>query len=197
MTNHLSSQDFVNALDRELAPARQAHLDGCPSCQAQVEELRALVHGAEQGAAVPEPSPLFWDHFQARVMEAARAEPAATRPAWWSGARVWLTMSAAVIATVASAAFYLSSRVPSAPDAVPQTAEMVESEVVPDSYAALDTDEWEFVTSVMGTLESDDIHEVLTPSRHAVDTAFEALTATERETFMKLLKAEMGQGTVQ
>jgi hypothetical protein len=46
----------------------------------------------------------------------------------------------------------------------------------------------------MGTLEGDDIHEVLAPSPDAVDSAIEALTGDQRDRFMKLLKAEMAEG---
>ena len=61
MTNHLSSQEFVNALDRALAPARQSHLEKCASCQAQVQELCDVLEYAGRdsalGADMPEPSP--------------------------------------------------------------------------------------------------------------------------------------------
>jgi len=55
-------------------------------------------------------------------------------------------------------------------------------------------DEWEFVTSVMSDLEGDDIHEVLAPSRDAVDAAIESLTVAERDRFVRLLKGELAEG---
>ena len=199
MTNHLSPQEFVNALggkDGVLADSRQSHLDACPSCQAQIAELRALMEDAGQGADVPEPSPLFWDHFQARVLTAVQSEGQPGRQAWWAGlldARTLVALSAsvvAIVAIVASVALYKSRPVAPGPGGVTDSGNVVESSAV----SPLDNDEWEFVASMMGDLEGDDIHEVLAPSRDAVDAAIETLTVAERDRFVKLLKGELGEG---
>ena len=202
MTNHLSPQEFVSAIEEKdgkdgaLAPGRQSHLDGCASCQAQLTELRALMQDASLGADVPEPSPLFWDHFQTRVLTAVQSEGPPGHRAWWmnwADARTLVTLSATVVAVVASVALYMSRPVSPVP-ALVDGGEVVESAVLADASTSLDVDEWAFVTSVMGTLEGDDIHEVLTPSHDAVDAAFEALTSAERERFIQLLKADMTEG---
>jgi hypothetical protein len=208
MTNHLSSQEFVDALggkDGALAAGRQSHLDGCESCQAQVAELRAVTEDAGHGAEVPEPSPLFWDHFQARLLTAVQSEGQPGRQAWWKSGietRTLVALGATVVAVVASAALYMSRSVAPAP-ALVESAQVAESGVPADASTSLDPPvgtgvenyEWEFVASVMGTLEGDDIHEVLAPSHHAVDSAIEALTSDQRDRFMKLLKAEMAEGS--
>jgi len=204
MTIHLSSQEFVNAIEGQegkagaLAPARQSHLDGCASCQAHVAELRALVEDAREGADVPEPSPLFWDHFPARVLAAVESEARPGRRAWWTrvlDVKTLVPVSVAVVAVAASVALYVSRPV------TPEPASQVDSGAAPEAGMAaaaasvpLDGDEWAFVSSVMDTLEGDDIHEVLAPSHDAVDAAIEALTSDQRDRFMKLLKAEMSEG---
>ena len=210
MTNHLSSQEFVNAIEEKegkdgaLAASRQSHLDECASCQAQVAELRALMEDASAGAEVPEPSPLFWDHFQARVLTAVQAEGQPGRQAWWVNwldARTLVAIGATVVAVVAIAALYTSRTAVPAP-AVVDGGEVAGSAVLAEASASLDkpvetgveNDEWAFVTSVMGTLEGDDMHEVLAPSYDAVDAAIETLTSEERDRLVKLLKAEMAQG---
>ena len=213
MTNHLSSQEFVSALegrdgkdgkDCGLPAARQSHLDGCESCQAQVAELRALLEDAGHATDVPEPSPLFWDHFQARVLTAVQSEGQPARHVWWRDwldARTLVTIGAAVIAVVASVALYMSRPVAPVP-ALVDSGEVVDSGALADASTPLDpavetgvdNDEWAFVTSVMGTLEVDDMHEVLTPSRDAVATAIESLTSEERDRFVRLLKADRAQG---
>ena len=204
MTNHLSAQEFVNALDGALDVARQGHLDACPSCQAQVAELRAMTEDAAQGADVPEPSPLFWDHFQARVLTAVQSEGQPGRQAWWAGlldARTLVAAAATIVAVVASIALY-KSRLAEPVPALVDSGAVVESGVMADASTSLDppvgtgveNDEWEFVTSVMGTLEGDDMHEVLTPSSDAVNAAIEALTSDERDRFVKLLKGEKAEG---
>ena len=194
MTTHLSSQEFVNALDHSLAAARHEHLAACAACQAQVNELRALVETASQDAAVPEPSPLFWDHFQSRVLAAVAAEGVSpTREAWW---KAWmrpgasLAASATALAIVTGLAVYVGRPVTPGVDTPIDESGLVDTA----SLTAAVDDEWAFVTSVMGTMESDDIHEVLAPSRDAVDAAFESLTSDERDRFMKLLKAGLGEG---
>ena len=202
MTTHLSSQEFVDALgekDGVLAAARQSHLEGCASCQSQLAELRASMEDARDGADVPEPSPLFWDHFHARVLTAVQSEGQPERRAWWISwmdVRTMVAVGAVVVAVVASAALYLSrpaSPVPGAlADRGTDSGQGIESGALTD--ASLDGDEWEFVASVMGTLEGDDIHEVLAPSNDAVDAALESLTSDQRDRFVKLLKAEMAEG---
>ncbi len=197
MTTHLSAQEFVNALDGALAAARQSHLEGCASCQTQVDQLRAVMAKTGDDAQIPEPSPLFWDHFQARVLTAVQAESQPARRAWWTNwadVRTLIAGSAVVIALVASVTLYVNRQVTPVPATLADGGEVVESGVLADASAALESDEWEFVSSVMGGLEGDDIHEVLTPSHDAVDAAFEALTVAERDRFMKLLKAELGEG---
>lgn len=197
MTIHLSSQEFVNALDGVLVPARQSHLDGCPSCQTQVTELRAVIEDAGQGADVPEPSPLFWNHFQTRVLTAVQGEGQAGHRGWWTrvlDVRTLVAVSATVVAVVASVALYMSRPVTPVPASQVDSGTAVESGLVADAAASLDGDEWAFVASVMDTLEGDDIHEVLAPSHDAVDAAIEALTSDQRDRFMKLLKAGMSEG---
>lgn len=197
MTTHLSSQEFVNALDGTLPAARQSHVDACASCHTEIMELRALMARAGEGADMPEPSPLFWDHFQARVLAAVRVEGQPARHGWWrnwADARTLSVLGAIVVAVVASVALYVSRPVTLVPGALTDGGEAVESSVIADASTSLDGDEWEFVSSVMGSLEGDDIHEVLTPSRDAVDAAIEALTNAERERFIRLLKAEMTEG---
>jgi len=195
MTSHLSSQECVSALDQVLSSGRQAHLDGCVTCQTQVQELRAVLDTASEDMAVSEPSPLFWDHFPARVLAAVEAEATQPQPmSWWqswASARTWLTASAAVLTVVLGVVLYLGRPV------VPVTDDLT-AETVADTDAAagamFDADEWAFVTSMMGALERDEVHEVLAPSRDAVDTAFEGLSNDERDRFMKLLKAELAEG---
>ena len=202
MTNHLSSQEFVNAIEEKegkdgaLAAARQSHLDACESCQSQVAELRALLEDASAGADVPEPSPLFWDHFQARVLTAVQSEGQPGRQAWWSNwldARTLVAFGATVIAVVAIAALYTSRTAVPVPVVV-DSGEIAGSGALADASMSFDPAEWAFVTSVMGTLEGDDMHEVLAPSYDAVDAAIETLTSEERDRLVKLLKAEMAQG---
>lgn len=194
MTTHLSSQEFVDALDRNLAPSRHTHLAECTSCQGQLEELRSLLDAAADGGAVPEPSPLFWDHFRSRVRAAVEAEAASAAPAsWWrtlAGSRTFVAVGGSIATVALAVAVYFGRPVPPA-EGPAMTADLVE---VTDAPLSIDGEEWEFMASMMGSLEQNDIHEVLTPSRDAVDAAIETLSSDERDTFMRLLQAELAEG---
>lgn len=185
MTNHLSPEERIDALDGALEARRQAHVDACGACQQELTALRQMADelAASQAADVPEPSPLFWDHFQARVGAAVNAaEPAP----WWRGSsRAWLVLATAAAVLLAVWISPLRPR------------EAADSVVTPDVEVATiaDTVQWEFMSGVLGSLEDDAAHAVLAPTPVAVDAAFESLTASERETFARLLQAEMTEGS--
>jgi hypothetical protein len=187
MTNHLSPDERVDALDGTLAVSRQAHLDACAGCRQELASLRSVLRVTAEDD-VPEPSPLFWDHFEARVAAAVN-DVAAARVPWWRGStRAWVTLATAAAILFAVWISPLRTRVTDVPDAV-----------VADAGPAIGTigesAQWEFMSGVLETLEQDDARVVLAPSPGAVDTAFESLTAAERDTFARLLQAEMTEGS--
>jgi hypothetical protein len=51
------------------------------------------------------------------------------------------------------------------------------------------------MSGVLESLEHDAARVVLAPSPGAVDAAFESLTASERETFARLLQQELMEGS--
>ncbi len=192
MTTHLSPQESVNALDGVLPESRQAHLKSCASCQTEVDGLRAMMVDLGDAEDVPEPSPLFWGHFQSRVQAAVQEEM--VRPArvsWWSMvASVRGAVAAAATVAVVTIAVALSPGAPVAPVAPMEDAQVS----VADDAMALETAEWAFVSGMMDSFEPNDVREVLAPSTLAVDNAFASLTSGEREAFAKLLSAELAQG---
>ena len=103
---HLSGGEFVDFLDGTLPASRLAHVRACSACHGQAEAARlALAEAAADSA--PDPSPLFWEHFSARVRTAIDAPPVRTwrdrlpRPAvaWAAG----LTSAALAVALAHSA----------------------------------------------------------------------------------------------
>jgi hypothetical protein len=80
---HLTEVELVDLLDGALAASRERHLDECDSCRATATRMReAFARATDSG--MPEPSPLFWEHFSARVHDGVRgAEP--DQPSRWFG----------------------------------------------------------------------------------------------------------------
>lgn len=70
---HLNDSEFVDLVEGRLAADRSRHADECDACRAEADALRdALAY--VQRDTVPEPSPLFWPHFSARVSGAIGKE---------------------------------------------------------------------------------------------------------------------------
>lgn len=70
---HLSSTQILDFAEGR--GEQPAHLDSCSTCRTRVEQLRHVLALAATDD-VPEPSPLFWNHFSERVREAVAVEPA-------------------------------------------------------------------------------------------------------------------------
>ncbi len=187
MTDHLRDEERIDALDGTLPAARAAHLDECDVCREDVAALRDVVMlvDADSGADDMPPG-MFWEHFPARV---AAAVAAAERPTrfWKSGARFWMALATGL------AVVTLAVLSPRAPMTMPERS--VDGEVALAGEPAVDPVHWEFVTDVLGTVESDVAEDVLSPRRGAGDRALEALSAAERLAFARLLEAELAEGT--
>src|SRR5436190_9584932 len=81
---HLKDDEFIDLLERCQPDARvEEHLRSCTPCREKLADLGGTLKSVS-GVDVPEPSPLFWDHFSRRVHDAVAAE-AADRPA-----RAWV-----------------------------------------------------------------------------------------------------------
>jgi len=89
---HLGPEALIDLVEGCSSPAPLAHLERCESCRRALAELRAVYERVSEAPA-PEPSPLFWEHFSARVHDAvADVEPAASRP--WRSWRVMVPVAA-------------------------------------------------------------------------------------------------------
>ena len=195
MNTHLSTAEFTDAMDGALAPSRCGHLDGCAACRDQLAALLRVSAQVNASAGVPEPSPLFWDHFSARVHQAIEAEPLA-RPAWWQS--VWRPALGIGVALTA-AVFVVMMRMPgSAP--VPAVSSPAPTEPVAiaaddTSWKAIDTsrddEAWDVVVAMASQLSADELHGVVHVTSPAA-VQLDDLTADEREAFVKLLRQEMG-----
>jgi hypothetical protein len=80
---HLTADEFVDVADGTRSEASLPHLAVCESCRAQLAAMRATIASASASESdVPEPSPMFWDQFSARVRKTIDADVAGRR--WWT-----------------------------------------------------------------------------------------------------------------
>jgi len=82
---HLNRIEFVDLVESPAAlPVdRLRHVERCERCRNQADALRT-VHSLARADDTPEPSPLFWDHFSARVAEQLRSQPAPAAALRWN-----------------------------------------------------------------------------------------------------------------
>src|SRR5919109_1070568 len=80
---HLTEHEFTDLLDGTLPPTRMHHLDSCAVCRNQADALQDAMSRLSE-AEMPEPSPLFWQHFSANVRNALRGY-APARSRWFAG----------------------------------------------------------------------------------------------------------------
>lgn len=103
---HLTSVELVDLVEGTRAQSSAPHLATCEACRRRLAELRAAMSAASE-FDVPEPSPLFWDHFSARVCEAVAAEGAPPRRSSlrsWSWPRLTIPLTAGAFAALVIAA---------------------------------------------------------------------------------------------
>jgi hypothetical protein len=100
--SHLSRTDFLELLEEPTAAtSHHRHLESCEACRTTAAALRATLAEVQSDNEI-EPSPLFWDHFTARVSAAIRDEsPAApehSRLSWLRGhTGAWVAVALVVL----------------------------------------------------------------------------------------------------
>jgi hypothetical protein len=189
MTKHLTPEEFVDALDGS-SPASAAHLAECAECREEVASLQATLSDARHLEA-SEPSPLFWDHFSARVKQATENEPVAS--AWSWGRWAWKPV-VGLMAIAAALVIGLYVRPGVGPDAsvagvVIQPASELASATVPGFE---DDGSWSLVTALASELDWNELSQAAEPAEGTVDAMIEELTSEQREALARLLQKEMG-----
>lgn len=206
---HLTPREFAELIGGELPARRSAHLEACDACRATACELRETLRGAA-ASDVPEPSPLFWDHFSSRVADAIAAEtPSAGAHAPWLHRPVvaWAAsalLAALVLAVVFARALLPGREPPTAADAPHRQASAASSQTIPSGAAAggertplADIDEdtaWALVRAVAedAPWEAAEAAGVSARAGSAEQLALE-LTDGERAELARLIETELKQ----
>jgi hypothetical protein len=139
---------------------------------------------------IPEPSPLFWDHFPARVAAALRTEPAPAER--WRAAPLatWASVAAVVTLLLSIALFRTTVHAPLSRTTVP--VEQADVSTV-DPVDDVESDEaWAVVRAAAADLASEDA-EAAGITAHPGDIEREALrlNADERRELARLLNENL------
>lgn len=113
---HLAPEELIDLAEGVRAEDAVPHLQSCKVCRQQIVALRTTMSavGSSPGIDVPEPSPLFWDHFSQRVREAIAAEgaPGSRFAGWrWETAlpASWRTWAMAGVAAAVLISIYVTA----------------------------------------------------------------------------------------
>ena len=195
MTAHLTTQELIEALDGGLLSRRQTHLEACEACREQVALLRRVTNDVA-AVDLPEPSPLFWEHFSRRVHAATQVEAIPVRQPWWTGA--WRPLMAVCSVVVAVILAVTVGHAPLRP--VVGVPEAVDVSTIASAASGLDTtlgaddESLNFVAQVASTISDDELQQAARPTGDATDAMVEELTPGQRAELVRLLKAQIGGG---
>jgi hypothetical protein len=204
--HHLTPEQLLDLAEGAADAAALAHTASCARCSADLAQLKATLAAVSE-VEMPEPSPLFWDHFSTRVRDAI-AEPAAGS---WHQApfssffllrsifgNPWLLASAAGVVVLVLAAV-VSWRA-NGPVALPPGSQvavetrLVSPGTIDDIVPAAPPDDasLELLADLTADLGWDDATEAgLGITTGSVDRIVAELSATERDELHRLLTVEM------
>jgi len=192
---HLAPQEVIDALEDTLDPARAAHLEGCRACQREVSASGSVLREMSEERQVPEPSPLFWDHFGRRV-RVATDSTAVGRSARWSLG--WKTLTGL---GMVAASLMLIVTLRSGPGSVTETPTLADAVPVDEVSAAsiaellaTELEPWAVVADAASELSVADLGALPVPAPGSAELLVDALTPEERAELVRLLQAEMGGG---
>lgn len=151
-----------------------------------LDQFQDLIDEVKAAGDVPEPSPLFWNHFSARVRDAVAAEPIPRT--WWM--MYWRPVAVAfgTLSLLAILVWPRSAAVQ--PVAVVDSASASNHELVADVAVS---EMWRLIEIASPKVELDTAQELgFMPTSYAADQAIEALSPAQREALVRLLRKEMG-----
>ena len=184
MTDHLRPEEFVDAMDGASPAQVKAHLATCVVCQEELATLRAITSDV-QNVEAHEPSPLFWDHFSARVRAATDA---VSQPApWWSG---WVRPASVLAGVGAIVVLMVMFRPSTTPN--PESATGVTTSTIASLEPLDDGPSWGMVVSAASELTASEALDAALPAAGTADAMIDELTAAQRDELIRLLQKEIG-----
>ena len=197
---HLNRAELVDFIETSpLLPAERArHVSTCKQCHAEADALRST-RALATTDEVPEPSPLFWDHFSARVADAVRDEEPGRDGDAVTGWRrspfaTWAAVATMAVLVMMTVVWRTTLHAP----APPMASAMAGAAVAPAADANgdesdVDADEaWAVVRAAAQDLRWDEAHAAgLSAYPGAAEGLALELTADERSELARLLDKEL------
>lgn len=183
--SHFSPAEFVDEAEGRLPQHRRAHLDACASCRQQSAEVRTAIAAAGD-VDVPEPSPLFWEHFSARVSNAVQ-HATMERPAWWRHPAFAAACSIVLVLAAVAGVRDLRTRNRHPTEA----AAPASLAAAPVNSTTADDPAWDLLADVASTAAEQDPRIPLAVRPSAIDRAVVDLSPDERQELQRLLRDEM------
>lgn len=204
MSAHLTPDELMAAAETAPGPGAAQHLAQCDACRQEADAWRAVLAELRE-ADVPEPSPLFWERFSARVTEAvqdrgvvssARGVSAFTGWRAWTG-WAWTLGGATVTAALLAVAFLPRTATAPANRSAVVTAEAPAPEpAVPEPAAPdlADGEDWALVAGAVDALDYDEVRAIGAPAwTGAAELAVQDLDADEQRELVRILQEELAR----
>jgi hypothetical protein len=198
---HLTSEQLVDLAEGVRTEPSMPHLQSCEACRMKLAELRTTLSAAGE-VDVPEPSPLFWAHFSARVHDAVEAEranrtfafgrwPSWRTVSWWMGpwriGPLWVGSLAAIMLAVV-----ITTRDPVSETPVPPGTLAFVAESQAEMPVFADDASLSLVADLVTDLDWDAAVEAgLTPQFGVADDVVRQLNEDERRELNQLLRVEL------
>jgi hypothetical protein len=191
---HLNADQLVDLAEGAQPEATAPHLAECETCRAQLQELRAMMSAASE-VAVPEPSPLFWDHLSMRVRDAVAME-SAPRRSWFDVAawkRLLMPLSVVMAAGLVIALVVNSRATAPAPISTPSVAVAGAATELLNDLAADDDASLTLVASLTDEVDLDTAREAGLAPRGSAEHAVTHMSDGELRELGRLLKEELAR----
>jgi hypothetical protein len=194
---HLTSAQLIDLAENdttEVSEASLSHLRACAICQHELDDLRATMAAVSE-VPVPEPSPLFWEHFSTRVRSAVADERAGNQAGlecwtWLQAKTLWV--AAAAVAVLAVAVTLRVDREPASTSPIGGVTMSITD--VAEPLEPVDDPSLSLVADLAADLDWDAASEAGFTTHVSVDNdAVTQLSDEERHELHQLLKGELGR----
>jgi hypothetical protein len=196
--SHLHPSEFVDLLDGTLPPDRAEHARACERCRTEAALLAESMEEA-RAASVPEPSPLFWEHFSARVRKAIDSAALSDQPAGVQSRVGWLTrpvvaLAGAAAIAMAALSWYAVER-PGGSASIATKSETTAPAEASTPGGTVDETAWNLVAEAAESLawEESTLPDALSVEPGAAERAVADLSDQQREALAELLREEISR----